>query len=220
MKTGLLSGGLLLLAVALLPPLAHWAEESLAAHMAQHMLLALFAPMLLVLAQPLPGLLRALGCSRRWRRRITRFTGTLSRPLPAALLFGATLWLWHAPAAYELALHYEAVHWLEHLSLLAGGLAFAQMLRTAARTQRQGEGLLLLMLTALHLKFLGALLLFAPRPLYAVYAQPLWGLTALEDQQLAALVMLAPMMPVFITVGLVLVAGWLKQRPRWSHVPP
>jgi putative membrane protein len=70
--------------------------------------------------------------------------------------------------------------------------------------------------TSLHSGVLGALLTFAPRLWYPIYEARTsqWGLSALEDQQLAGLIMWVPAGVVFILLGLALFAAWLGEAER------
>jgi len=67
-----------------------------------------------------------------------------------------------------------------------------------------------------HSGLLGALLTFAPRLWYPIYAARTsrWGLSPLEDQQLAGLIMWIPAGVLFIVLGLGLFAAWLGEAPR------
>ncbi len=108
----------------------------------------------------------------------------------AAAAFAAhalVLWFWHAPAAYDWALGSHAVYWLMQLTLLASAVA----LWRAAFAAGTGEALTVLLGTMAHMGLLGALLLFAPAPLYAAHlvTTEIWGLSPLQDQQAAGLAM-------------------------------
>jgi putative membrane protein len=109
--------GVLAAAFALLSPLHTLGEEYLlSAHMAQHLLVTLVAPPLLLLGTPgwmLRPLLR-VGAVRR-------VAGTLLTPLPAFAAFNAVFLLWHVPVLYELALNFPPAHALEHVAFF--GLA-------------------------------------------------------------------------------------------------
>jgi putative membrane protein len=65
--------------------------------------------------------------------------------------------------------------------------------------------------TSMHSGALGALLTFAPVPWYPAYAgkAAAWGLTPLEDQQLAGLVMWVPAGVAYLLASLALFARWL-----------
>jgi putative membrane protein len=70
--------------------------------------------------------------------------------------------------------------------------------------------------TAMHSGALGALLTFAPSPWYPAYegATAAWGLTPLEDQQLAGLIMWIPAGLSYLVAGLALTAAWLREAER------
>src|SRR5690606_18895311 len=94
---------------------------------------------------------------------------------------------------YEAAARIEWVHVLEHLCLLAAALVLWWTALGSARTSALGvaAGVFLLFTTAIQDGLLGALLVFAPRPLYGFYAEAAQSLgrDALADQQLAGVIM-------------------------------
>jgi cytochrome c oxidase assembly factor CtaG len=105
----------------------------------------------------------------------------------------ATLWLWHMPRFYEAATRDDLVHFFEHLCFLVSALVLWWAVLLSARTSSLGvvAGIFLLFATAVQDGLLGALLVFAPRPLYDFYveaAQHL-GRNPLADQQLAGVIM-------------------------------
>jgi putative membrane protein len=197
-----LAAGGVAIAVALGPPLHGAAEELFAAHMVQHLVLvAVAAPLL---AAGLPGavlLVRLPPTARRsigrWLRRAQRLV-PLARPHIAGLvgvwlLHVVILWSWHAPALYEAALRRPALHALEHASLLLSATAFwAMVLRPRDHRAAGAAGALLYLFAgAGQSTALGALLTLAAEPSYPRHAPTAarWGLTPLEDQHLAGLIM-------------------------------
>lgn len=215
------AGGLAILATALLSPLEALSQVSFAAHMAQHMILIAFAPPLLILGRPLAPFILAL--PMLWRKPLGRWLaggvpGRAGRFLTAApmaaALHGAALWIWHAPSAYQAALADNLVHNAEHLSLFGTALVFWWSVIHSGQNGRfgYGSGVFALLLTAMHSKLLGVLITFAPAPLYPAYAsgKPLWGLSALEDQQWAGLIMLLPCEAVYLITALTLLGLWLN----------
>src|SRR5690606_4100540 len=71
--------------------------------------------------------------------------------------------------------------------------------------------------TALHTGLLGAFLTFAPAPWYTAYGAAgtaPWGLTPLEDQQLAGLVMWVPAGLAYLFAGLAMVAASMRESGR------
>lgn len=218
-RTLAFAAAVLLLVLALVWPLDAWSGLSFAAHMGQHMVLLALAPPLLVLARPgtmvlrgLPPVLRRAALApRRWPlapawRRGANAIGT------TGLLHALVLWGWHVPAAFELALRHEAVHWAEHATLLASGLLYWRAL-LRARGGAAGWALASMLSTLLHTGVLGALLTLAPRPLYPAYAAQHGIGEALADQQLAGLIMWVPMGTVYLVAALAVAAGLLRGGP-------
>ncbi len=228
--------GVLVLVVALVSPLDPLGETLLAVHMFQHGLLLTAAPVLLLLGRPtaalpwaLPPPLRRKLARERSLRAIATSLGWMSRPLQSAALQAAVVSLWHAPLLFEAALASRPLHILEHVSFFTTALLFWQSLIVAARSVTAvpcalaaGFG------TLLHGGFLGALITFAPQPLYGWYADrgSAWGLDVLSDQQLAGLIMWMPIGAVYLGACLTL-AGRVfgleaheEERSRGPAVPP
>lgn len=120
----------------------------------------------------------------------------------------AVFWLWHAPAPYAAALSSDAVYALMQLSLLASGTLFWLAARRAAPAAAIAAILVAMVLMGL----LGALILFAGRPLYEPHlASTLaWGVSPLEDQQLAGLLMWAPGSLAYLAAAMGIGWRWLQ----------
>jgi putative membrane protein len=214
----------LLLALATLSPL-HWLSERLfTAHMLEHSILMVVVAPLFVLARPLAAVVWGLPAGARSRinavrasRPIATALSFLSGPLTATTLHALALWGWHLPALYQLALRSDAVHRLQHLSFLASALLFWWVLLQGRSQQgedrlRDGVGFLCLFVTSLHSGLLGALITLSRRlwyPAQTVLSED-WGLSPLEDQQLAGLVMWVPMGVIYAAAALYVAARWLK----------
>lgn len=211
--------GVAWLAVALLPPLEHLAERSLAAHMAQHVLLLFVVSPLLVAADPVGGTVRGLPVRARQRaagalsaaRRAGRLPPVV---LTVAFLHVAVLLVWHVPGVYTAALASPLLHGTEHAQFLAVGMAFWWSAREVSRRRRPAElaaawlGLAAVVGTGIGL---GLLMTFATEPWYPSYpGVPEWGLSALADQQLAGAVMWAGGGPAYLMALLTLVVGVLR----------
>jgi putative membrane protein len=218
-------GGMSSLFLALIWPLEVLSAHSFAAHMTQHMLLMLLAAPLLVAGMPLPVLLFAL--PPRWRRQcgaalrhaspLRRLWRAVCHPPIAFLLHAIAVWAWHAPPAFELALRYNSVHILEHLSFLVTGMMFWWSVFAHGRRDPgvYGSGALWVLATLVHTGLLGAIITFAPAPLYPAYAEAgRLGLSLLEDQQLAGLIMWVPGSFLYMVAGLLLTALWLNGSER------
>lgn len=123
--------GLALLAVALLPPLGQAAHTDFRGHMAQHMLIGMYAPLALVLAAPVTLLLRALPPAGA--RRVTSVLHSpparvLAQPASALLLSTGTLGLLYFTPLYNSVTAHPAGHWLMHAHFLASGCLFAYVI--------------------------------------------------------------------------------------------
>jgi cytochrome c oxidase assembly factor CtaG len=71
--------------------------------------------------------------------------------------------------------------------------------------------------TSVHTSLLGALLTFSSRLWYPLYSSSTgaWGLTPLDDQQLAGLIMWVPAGFAYLVAALAVAASWLEERgPR------
>jgi putative membrane protein len=213
------AAALLALAIALASPLELAASSVFAAHMVQHLLLMLVvAPLLvcgrpvLVLGQAMPLRGRRLFVRVRAHAPIRAARDALFHPVSAWVIGVAVLWAWHLPALYEVALRYDALHALEHATLTAtAALVWALALGRTRRPLAVPAASGLLLATAVQSGALGAVLALAQRPLYPIHASvaPSWGLTPLEDQQLAGGLMWVPPGIVYTVVIAALLAHWL-----------
>lgn len=227
-------GGLLALVIALVSPLDALGTALFSAHMVQHLALVLIAAPLLVLGKPHIVLLWALNRSQRravgrlsHRKPVKMLSRAFTRPFTAWVLFGATLWIWHAPVLYEAALRSDLVHALEHGCFLAVSLLFWwTLLHSEGRSRlAYGTTALYVFTTALHNTALGMLLTFSEQIWYPIYlprVEP-WGLTPLQDQQLAGLIMWIPPGVVYLLVIGTTLVLWLnamesrmQSKSRWS----
>ncbi|MFF6877406.1 cytochrome c oxidase assembly protein [Streptomyces sp. NPDC012474] len=127
-RTGFFLGGILLLGVALLPPVAPFAHEDFRGHMAQHLLIGMYAPLALVLAAPVTLLLRTLPPPRG--RRLTAVLHSLparviAHPAPALVLSTGSLVVLYFTPLYNATTTSPAAHWLLHAHFLLSGCLFA-----------------------------------------------------------------------------------------------
>ena len=175
---------------ALVSPIDSLADQLFAAHMVQHMLLLDIAPILGI-----------LGFTKVILRPVTRSVadlerraGPLAHPAFAVALYVGVIWAWHIPAAYDVAVRHSDVHVLEHLSfLVAGSLYWWHLISPIrARMRLGGMGPIAYMGSSkLLVGALGMALAFAPAALYPYYEHVprIWGLSPLDDQGVAGLIM-------------------------------
>jgi len=209
--------GLVVLATALMSPLDAVASALFSGHMAQHLLLMVVAAPLLVWARPTAALVAGLPAGGREAARDVRsgLRGPTARavtnPVVVCIIGALALWAWHMPALYEAALAHGPVHVLEHASFLGAAALFWGVV-FASGTRRgvpRPVAIVLVFASGIQGSALGAVLLFASTPLYAVHAEGarVWDLSPLADQQLAGALMWSPPALLYIVV-----MGWLLVR--------
>ena len=169
------------------------------AHLLQNVVLAEWAPALLVFAIPSASAARARDFP-------------LFRPLIALPLWIATYFLWHLPWAYDGALHHpHSLLHVEHMSyLLAGMCMWWPVIHGRYSTGAKAAYLFSAFVLASPL---GLVLALVPRPVYSVYAHAprTWGPSARGDQQLAGVTMAVEQAVVFFTVFVVYLRRFLQE---------
>lgn len=171
--------GLCVVAVVFVSPLCALSSALFAARTVHHVLLvAVAAPMLALSLPPAPR----------------------SGVLGALSLQAATFWAWHAPAAYGWALSHDAVYWVMQATLLGSALWFWSAVLAARALAAAGA----LLLASIAMGLLGAVLTFSQHPFYAPHATSAfaWGVSPLEDQQIAGLIMWVPAAGIYLLVAL------------------
>jgi cytochrome c oxidase assembly factor CtaG len=189
---------MLLLLATSVTPLDSLTYHSLTAHVLQNVVLAEWAPALMVAAVP-PPLADALEDVPVWR--------TLTRPVVALPLWVAVYALWHLPPSYDTALEHMMLLHLEHWTYVAAGLlvwwpVFQGRLSYGARAGY-------LFLAFALASPIGLVMALVPSPAYDYYAggfEP-WGLSQLTDQQIAGVTMAVEQAVVFFALF-----GWAFYR--------
>jgi putative membrane protein len=182
----------LVLFFAFVSPLCALTSALFSARVLHHVLLAAVAAPLLAWALP-----------------VRREAG-LALPFAVASL---TLWLWHAPPLYTAALDSVALYWLMQLTLIGTAFCFWRAIFSARAVLP--AALLSVAAAVGQMGLLGAILTFAPRPLYPhhLIAPFAYGLSPLEDQQLAGLIMWVPAMAPYLLIAALLARrAWSDQR--------
>lgn len=222
--------GIIVTAVALLSPLDAMADDLFSAHMTQHVLLAAVVPPFLVFGAPFTAFIWALPAGRRrrvvaWlhRRRALRAAWlAITAPAIGWFIHLIAMWTWHAPSLYQLALRSEWIHAAEHASFVGTAMLVWWPIahpRTARRTA-YALGIGTLFLTAMQTGVLGALITLSHHLLYPAQGAGAarWGLTAMEDQTLAGLIMWVPGGLIYVAAMSVLFVKWLEPRRVVSRV--
>jgi cytochrome c oxidase assembly factor CtaG len=217
-------GGLVILGLALLSPIDVLASQFFFMHMIQHLLLVMFVPPLLWIANPLPFMMwglpvkarRQIGDLLRPRATFRRRLRTLTTAGISWILFVAFLLGWHDPGAYEAALRDELIHDLEHLSFFVTGMLFWwHVIGAPPRIHRRlarGARIAYVLAAVPPSMAAGVTIAFSGQPIYTYYtAVPrLWGMTVLQDQMLGGIIMWIPGSMMYIIAALILVARWVQ----------
>lgn len=206
--------GLAIVVAALDSPLSMLANGYLfSAHMGQHLLLLLVAPIWFLLSLP-----RDVS--------LTKKAGWWSHPLVGWLAGIGSMWIWHAPALCDAAVSSRPVYALQSLSLVLLGSVFWWQVMAPREEERltplAGIGYLFTACTACSL--LGIILTFSPVRVCPIYLQPVdplglltlirdrWGMTPEMDQQIGGLLMWVPMCLIYL-------AAIFSQLVRWFSPP-
>jgi putative membrane protein len=173
--------GLAVVVVTLTSPLGAAAEDRFVAHMAEHLLIADIASLLLVLGLTGPILAPLLRVHLLGPLRV------LAHPLVALPLWAVDLYLWHLPVLHEAAVRHEAVHALQHgLFVGLGVLVWMPLFGPLPKPLWFGNLAKLGYIIAVRLvvAVLGNVLLWTGYVLYPVYGEPV------SDQTTAAAIMM------------------------------
>ncbi len=183
--SALFAAALVLIAVAFLSRLG---EELFSVHMAQHLLLIAIAAPLLVLG----------GVELRLR------------PLAGWALFVGVFLFWHWPAAFQWAARAPLTELLEQGSILAAAIGFWSGILGEGRLN-DGARALMVMTAAILTDLPGVVMLFAPTAICVMPRENAarFGLTPLQDQQVAGLLMWVPANLVFFGIAAFLFARWM-----------
>lgn len=210
------TGALAALLVATVSPLDGLGEDYLfSAHMAQHVLLGDIAPLLTLLA-----LSRVImRPATRRLARLERALGPLAQPTTGLVLWFGLVYLWHIPALYVAALESAPVHALEHASFFTAGVAVWWPLIQPVPMRRRLSGLgtfAYIGVAKVGLGVLGLYLVWSQSVTYSYYERVprIWGLSALEDQNVGGALMMIEQSTVLVLVLAVLFVRMLVQSER------
>jgi putative membrane protein len=182
--------GLLTLWVALETPLDTISDHYLdSAHMLQHVLLGFVAPPLML-----------LGLSPQMVGRLVRVPGArfITEPVPAQVIAGLVMIVWHLPPLYDATLSSEDLHIVEHLTFITAGVVLYWPIIEATSAHARwrmspGAKLLYMLVATLPQDGVALALLFSRVPFYDYYTHAprlIGSLTPLIDQTIAGAVLM------------------------------
>jgi putative membrane protein len=223
------AAGIVTLFVALISPLDALDDQLFSAHMVQHLLLMMVAAPFLVWSRPAMAFLWAFPLSARrligrlWiGGGLHRGVQALMSPLMVWMLCSIVLWFWHLPGPYGWALANEGVHTLEHFCFFITALMFWSLVIEPFGRRRLDYGSTLIFVATLGVQngLLGALLTLAGHPFYSAHFDTTapWGLTPLEDQQLAGIIMWIPASLIHLTSLALLFVLWMQHAEREARL--
>jgi putative membrane protein len=207
------AAGLAVVAAALVSPIQRLALTSmLSFHLLQNVMLADWAPPLLVL-----GLTPAMA-ARAERAAPVRW---LTMPAVALPLWLAVWYVLHLPAVYDYALRHAWALGLEHLAFLIAGLCFWWPVLVPGRIRPTARVAYLFAAFVVQGPVAVAIAL-ASTPLYDFYVDTpkLWGLSPLEDQQYGAIGMAVEGSVLLFAAILVAFVRMLEAEERRDDAPP
>ena len=195
--------GIGLILMALVTPVASIGGELILAHMAQHILIADLAALLMVFGLTGPLLQPVLATRVAHRLRV------LAHPVVAFSLWAIDLFVWHSPALYQAALNHQAVHALQHTCFVFFGFTmWLALLGPLPQPSWFGNGAKLLYIVAVRLTgaLLGNIFIWSGSVFYPDYraGEASWHMTPLQDQGAAGTIMM-----IESSIVTVLLLGWL-----------
>jgi putative membrane protein len=204
---------ILVLLAALVSPIDDLGERYLfSMHMTQHILLGDIAPLLLLLA-----LSRVImRPATRRLQSIERRLGRLASPVTFIALWLALLYFWHIPALYDAALEHPLVHALEHATFFTAGVTvwWPLIQPVPMRHRLSGLGTFAYIGGAkIGLGILGLFLTWSGSVVYGYYEHVprIWGLSAVQDQNVGGAIMMVEQSLVLVTTFTILFVRMLLQ---------
>ena len=221
--------GFTLLAFALAGPLDVYAGDLFAAHTSQHIVIAMFAAPLLLVARPMAAYIWAFprplrtgaGTALTEAAIAIRVLRLLTRPAVALPLFIASLYGWHIPAAYNASLEIEWLHLSMHFTMFAAAVLFwwpivgPPPVRTGLSNPQR---LIFLLLAVTPTALLAATITLSNSVIFEFYLDSPghFNWSPVEDQRVGGLLMWLPGNFVFLATMIVLFFRWFAEEERKS----
>ena len=208
------------------PPEA-FSEDMFFAHMTQHILIAMVASVLLLAATPMAAYLWAMPETVRvglapslaehgWLRNIN---AALTNPKFALPAFVLTLWGWHIPEAYSLAVRNDIAHLAMHLSMFATSILFWWPIIGPPPVRSQltdPQRIIYLILVVTPTAVLAAIITLSNSVIYTTYIDTPqhFTLTPTEDQRIGGLLMWIPGNIIYLATLTTLFLRWFAQEDQ------
>ncbi len=221
--------GFALLAFALAGPLDVFAGDLFTAHSAQHIIIAMLAAPLLLIARPMPSYIWAFprpmrsgaGTALTEAAIIIRALRFFTHPMVALPLFLLSQYVWHIPAAYNGSLENEWVHLLMHFTMFTAAVFFWWPIvgPPPVRTRlSHPERLVFLLLAVTPVALLAAIITLSKSVLFDFYLDSPghFNWSPLEDQRIGGLLMWIPGNFTFLFALTVLFFRWFTIEERKS----
>ena len=211
--------GLVLLFVVSNWPLHDLAETSLYwVHMTNHLVMTLIAPPLMLL-----GLTRQMSDHLFGHRMVLPWLKYLARPGAAFAIFNLGMIASHWPEAVALSLRNDLAHFLIHSFLfLSGVLMWMPVVSrsTLVPQLRPPMRMVYLFLNSILPTIPASLLTFSHVPLYPAYGDSAvaYGLSAVEDQTIAGLIMKLGGTLLLWAVISITWFKWANDEKRWDQI--
>lgn len=197
--------GFAVIYIALAGPFDAFAGEAFWLHMIQHLLISMIGAPLLLLAGPMPAYLWSMPETiRQGAGELLRGDGIIIRSLRWLIdpritvpLFMGTLYAWHAPALFSAALENTWIHYLQHFTFFASASLFWWPIIGPAPVRSKlsyPQRMLYLLSVVTPTAVLASIITLSRSVIYDGYLDTPahWGMTALEDQTMAGLILWLP----------------------------
>jgi cytochrome c oxidase assembly factor CtaG len=222
--------GFALLAIALAGPLDYYSSDMFTMHMSQHVVIAMFAAPLLLIARPMPAYVWSLprplrigaGSALTGSGMIIRVLKLLTRPTLALPLFIGTLYAWHIPAAYNGSLENVWLHLFMHFTMFATAVFFWWPIvgPPPIRTQlNHPQRIIYLLLAVTPTALMAAIITLSKSVIYDFYLDSPGHLSwnPVEDQSTGGLIMWIPGNLVYLATMTVLFFRWFAYEEKKSR---
>ena len=214
--------GLIVLWLAIEMPLDTISDYYLdSVHMLQHVLLGFVAPPLML-----------LGLSPAMAGRIARVPGVraVTEPVPALVIAGLVMVVWHIPVLYDATLYSGSLHVLEHVMFIAAGVLMYWPIIEATSAQARwrmspGAQLLYMLVATLPQDGVALALIFSRVPFYEYYTHAprlVASLTPVIDQTVAGAVLMILGKATLAVAAIAVFTRWFgaEHRADQIHVIP